>query len=218
MTGISHAEQMDRQYRFQRYVYDITRRYYLLGRLHLVKALAPPKGGHVLEIGCGTGWNMARVLSAYPGVEVAGVDISTAMLETAEQSLRRKGLLAHARLAQGDATNFDPKALFGRAQFDRVYISYALSMIPVWQEAIEHAADMVAPGGILSVVDFGQSEGLPGPFKRGLFRFLAHYHVTPRPDLEAVLKDVAARKGLALRFERLYRGYTHYAELRRPAV
>lgn len=212
---VSHAEQMDRQYRFQRYVYDITRRYYLLGRVHLVRALKPPVGGSVLEIGCGTGWNMARVLDAYPTANVSGIDISKAMLETAEASLGRKGYLKRVKLAQGDATNFDPEALFGQGTFDRVYISYAVSMIPVWQEAIRHAATMVAPGGTLAIVDFGQCEGLPVPFKRGLFKFLAHYHVTPRPDLEAVMRDVAAKTGYELRYERLFRGYAHYAELKR---
>ncbi|MDX2306946.1 MAG: class I SAM-dependent methyltransferase [Hyphomicrobium sp.] len=215
--SLTHAEQMDRQYRFQRYVYDITRRYYLLGRLHLVRELKPPVGGSLIEIGCGTGWNMARVLDAYPGVSVAGVDISNAMLETARTSLGRKGHLSRVKLAQGDATNFDPEALFGRRTFDRVYISYAVSMIPVWREAVRHAATMVAPGGTLSVVDFGQCESLPQVFKAGLFRWLAHYHVTPRPDLEAVLKAVAAENGYALTFERLSRGYAYFGQLSRPA-
>ena len=31
-TGFDQAEQMDRMYRYQRHIYDLTRKYYLLGR------------------------------------------------------------------------------------------------------------------------------------------------------------------------------------------
>ncbi len=44
---------MDGIYRYQRHIYDITRKYYLLGRDALIKELEAPNGGTVLEIGCG---------------------------------------------------------------------------------------------------------------------------------------------------------------------
>ena len=62
-----HAELMDGVYRYQRHVYDLTRKYYLLGRDRLIDGLAVPPGGTVLELGCGTGRNLvkaARALSA----------------------------------------------------------------------------------------------------------------------------------------------------------
>ena len=62
-------------------------------------------------------------------------------------------------------------------------ISYALSMIPPWREALAHALDVVAPGGSLHIVDFGDCAGLPGPFKAALRRWLAMFDVTPRDDL-----------------------------------
>ena len=57
---ITAAVAMDRMYRQQRHVYDVTRRYYLLGRDQLIRRLAPARGRHVLEIGCGTGRNLVR--------------------------------------------------------------------------------------------------------------------------------------------------------------
>ena len=36
---------MDRMYRHQRYIYDLTRRYYLFGRDQLIAELKPPPGG-----------------------------------------------------------------------------------------------------------------------------------------------------------------------------
>lgn len=212
---VRDAERMDRHYRLQRHVYDLTREYYLLGRKHLIAELKPAAGESVLEIGCGTAWNLAHAARRHPRARLCGVDISAAMLETAQVSLTRKGLAGRITLRQGDATSFDSGALFGRSRHDRVFISYALSMIPCWREALEHAAGMVAPGGSLHIVDFGLCEDLPKPFQRALFKFLAHYNVTPRADLEACCREVAGRHELDLQIARLYRGYSHYAVLRR---
>ena len=48
-------------------------------------------------------------------------------------------------------------------EFDRVMISYALSMIPPWRKALARALDVVAPGGSLHLVDFGDCAGLAWP-------------------------------------------------------
>jgi S-adenosylmethionine-diacylgycerolhomoserine-N-methlytransferase len=211
---VSDAERMDRHYRYQRYIYDSTRTHYLIGRKHLIRKVDPKPGESVLEIGCGTAWNLARIAKRYPKARLFGIDVSTAMLQTAAASLKRQGIEG-VTLRQGDATNFDPAATFGRAEFDRVIFSYALSMIPCWREALSHSAGLIAPGGALHIVDFGQCEKLPTPFKRGLFAFLKHYTVVPRPDLESVARAIAAERGLSCEMTRLHRGYTDYAVLRR---
>ncbi|MGQ0674403.1 MAG: class I SAM-dependent methyltransferase [Hyphomicrobium sp.] len=215
LAPLSDAERMDRHYRFQRYIYDATRTHYLLGRKHLIRSLAPPDGGTALEIGCGTAWNLVRAAHRYPTAAFHGLDVSKAMLDTAAGSVARHGLEARIVLKQGDATSFEARVLFGQRAFDRVFFSYALSMIPGWRAALDHATQSLASGGELHIVDFGQCEHLPGGFKRMLFAFLAHYSVTPRADLEPTLATLASRNGLSLRFERLHRGYTHYAVLTR---
>jgi S-adenosylmethionine-diacylgycerolhomoserine-N-methlytransferase len=53
-------------------------------------------------------------------------------------------------LAAGDACHFDAQALFG-ARFDRVVISFALSMIPEWEAALAQAIALLPPGGELHV-------------------------------------------------------------------
>ena len=45
---------MDRMYRWTRHVYDASRKYYLLGRDHLIQKLKPAKTDLVCEVGCGT--------------------------------------------------------------------------------------------------------------------------------------------------------------------
>ena len=96
----------------------------------MVADLRLPAGGSVLEIGCGTGRNLVRIARTYPDARCFGLDVSTEMLATAGRATARAGLAHRIRLARGDATAFDPAALFGEAVFDRIVISYALSMIP----------------------------------------------------------------------------------------
>lgn len=202
-----HKGLMDGVYRYQRHIYDLTRKYYLLGRDPMIRDLAPPSGGAVLEIGCGTGRNLIAVGKAWPDAKLYGVDISEAMLEKAAASVAKAGMAERMALAAADACAFDAQALFGRAAFERVFISYALSMIPDWEAALAQAARCVAPGGRLEIVDFGQQEGWPSLWKRALFGWLARFHVSPRAELGSAIHAVAADMGGMPHIEPLYRGY-----------
>lgn len=215
--GVSAAQHMDAIYRYQRYVYDATRKYYLLGRDRLIAELDPPRGGRVLEVACGTGRNLIAAARRYPGASFYGFDISNAMLETARSSIDRAGLDGRIRIAHGDATSFDSAALFGVGGFERIFISYALSMIPPWRAALDQALNALAPGGRLLIVDFGDQAALPGWFKRGLRGWLAQFSVTPRDELEAELARIAALPGYEVRSTSLYRGYSIYAVVTRKA-
>jgi S-adenosylmethionine-diacylgycerolhomoserine-N-methlytransferase len=212
-TKRDHAGHMDAIYRTQRHFYDLTRKYYLLGRDRLIRELAPPTGGTVLEVGCGTGRNLIAAARAWPEARYFGIDISEAMLETARIKVANAGLSGRITLAQGDATRFDAKALFGRERFDRIFQSYTLSMIPDWQGAIREAAGKLAPGGRLDIVDFGQQEQLPGAFKALLFAWLARFDVTPRLSLKEAADTAALANGLTTDFAPLYRGYAWAARL-----
>ncbi|MGK6319208.1 class I SAM-dependent methyltransferase [Sphingomonas sp. DT-204] len=210
------ARHMDAIYRSQRHFYDLTRKYYLLGRDRLIRELAPPPGGSVIEVGCGTARNLIAAAKAWPEARFFGFDISEAMLETARASVRRAGLEGRIALAPGDATSFDPKALFGLDAPDRVFMSYTLSMIPDWRRTIARGAEVLGPGGCLTIVDFGQQEGLPAAWRRLLFAWLAKFDVTPRAELESAVRAVAADQGLTADFRPLYRGYAWSAALSRP--
>jgi len=211
------ATLMDRMYRRQRHIYDLSRKYYLVGRDEAIARLAPRAGDSVLEIGCGTGRNLIKAARAYPDARFHGLDVSREMLDTAGAAIRRAGLDGRIAVAQGDATAFDPAALFGRGMFERVMISYALSMIPPWRETLARALDAVAPGGSLHVVDFGGCAGLPAAFKAGLRRWLAAFDVTPRDDLAATLAALAAARGLSASAEDWRGGYAMLAVARRAA-
>ena len=108
MAATPHAALMDRTYRYQRHVYDLTRKYYLFGRDRMIEGLDVPRGGSVLELGCGTGRNLFAVAARWPGAQLTGLDISAEMLATAEASARRRGL--DVTFVQGDAGDFDAAA------------------------------------------------------------------------------------------------------------
>jgi S-adenosylmethionine-diacylgycerolhomoserine-N-methlytransferase len=209
------AELMDRIYRRQRYFYDATRKYFLLGRDHLIRALNPPDGGSVLEIGCGTGRNLIAAARAYPTTRFFGLDISTAMLAAARANLRSAHLEERIALARGDAVHFDAAKLYRRTQFDVVFFSYSLSMIPEWRNALEHALGCIVPGGRLLIVDFGQQERLPAWCSKALFAWLARFHVTPRADLREAVTQCAEARGASLAFLPLYRGYAWHVAITR---
>ncbi len=204
----SHSSLMDGVYRHQRHIYDLTRKYYLLGRDRLIDGLDVPAGGTVLELGCGTGRNIVLAARRYPDAIFFGLDISSEMLATANASIAREGIAGRVALAQGDATAFDTISLFGEKGFDRVFISYSLSMIPGWEKAVVAALVALKPGGSLHIVDFGQQEHLPRWFRTMLHAWLAKFHVEPRTTLRQVLESECEKRGARLSFETLYRGYS----------
>ncbi|MEM7522608.1 MAG: class I SAM-dependent methyltransferase [Pseudomonadota bacterium] len=209
--GASHATLMNAVYRRQRLIYDATRKYFLFGRDRLIEELAPDDGARVLEVACGTGRNLARIGRRYPGAALYGLDISSEMLISA-----RAKLGDDARLAEADACAFDPGELFGTESFDRIVISYAVSMIPDWRGAVRQSLQHLAPGGELHIVDFGAQDGLPRLIKALLRRWLAAFHVAPRDDLEPTLARMADEMGLTSHSRPLYAGYSVLAAIRRP--
>ena len=134
------TEEMDRMYRWTRYVYDFTRKYYLLGRDRLLRDMELRPGDRVLEIGCGTARNLIRLAKQRPDIHCYGLDVSTEMLATAAAKVKSHGLESRITLKHCFAEQLDHRTTFGLdAPFDAAFFSYSLSMIPTWSQAIEAA-------------------------------------------------------------------------------
>ena len=207
------AQKMDQQYRYQRYVYDLSRKYYLLGRDQLLAEMAVTPGQTVLEIGCGTGRNLAKLAYRYPAAQLYGIDASQQMLETAHLNLRGTLYEHKITLQQGLAGQISPADVGLSKPFDHIVFSYVLSMIPSWQEALEHALSILKPGGYVHVVDFSDQQTMPAWFRKLLLQWLDWFHVHPDPAVPAYLEQLAARQHDQLRMHHLSGRYAllaHY--------
>jgi S-adenosylmethionine-diacylgycerolhomoserine-N-methlytransferase len=208
---------MARMYQPQKHIYDLTRRYYLLGRDRLIRELDLEPGQALLDIGCGTGRNLALIGRRYPAARLHGLDAALPMLEIAGARLKRAGV--QAKLAHGVAEALTPGPMFGHpGGFDHVTISYCLSMVDDPATVVRTAAHHLAPWGTLHIVDFGDMAGLPRWFRGAMAAWLARFHVHHRPEVEATLRQVATERqahlesvGIAGRYAMLQR-----LSLRRP--
>ena len=102
------ARPMDRMYRHQRHFYDATRKFYLLGRDRLIADINPParrqRARNRLRH---RAQSVARARQSGRR-QAYGIDVSSEMLATARRSIEGAGLQGRIRLAQADATAFDP--------------------------------------------------------------------------------------------------------------
>jgi len=119
-------------------------------RRKAVERLGLKHGDTVLEVGCGTGRNLALLREAVgtDGV-VIGVDASGGMLAQARQLVRRHGW-KNVRLIQRDAAGLDLED-----QVDAVFFSLSYSVLPDRATVLQKAWEALRPGGRLVVMDAG---------------------------------------------------------------
>ena len=206
------AQKMDQQYRYQRYVYDLSRKYYLLGRDSLLQEIALKPNETVLEIGCGTARNLLKLAKAQPEAKLFGLDASQLMLEMAQEKLHHAGQIC---LKQGLAQQVTPQQFGEHEGFDHIVCSYVLSMIPKWDEAIEQAVRTLKPGGCLHIVDFSDQRGMPNWFRTPLLKWLDWFNVHPDPSLPTYLETLAEHLGGRLQIRQIAGRYAlivHYTK------
>lgn len=209
------VRKMNRMYRWTRHVYDWSRRYYLLGRDQMLEVIAEQPGGDVLEIGCGTARNLRVLDRNAPQHTLYGIDASLSMLATARAKLEREHCRNRITLGHGLAQEFEPEEHLGvDRDFDVIFFSYVLSMIPDWAEALGTACAHLAPGGGLYVVDFWDQAALPSWAATILQRWLALFDVYPRPDLIHTLQRLDEIDGLSCTVTPIGHRYAYFATVR----
>ncbi|MGH1403425.1 MAG: class I SAM-dependent methyltransferase [Alphaproteobacteria bacterium] len=207
---------MDNMYRWTRHIYDITRKYYLLGRDHLIANLAAKDNQVVCEVGCGTARNLVKIAKRYPNAKFYGLDASDEMLKTAQHNVDHANMHNQITLKQGFSQSFHPNDLFEIEQpLDKIVFSYALSIIPPWKESIDHAIELLPSGGEIHIVDFGGQKRLPKPVRAFIFWWLQKFHVYYKPEILRYLKKLNRADVGSLEIKYLYRGYTYHAVLKK---
>jgi len=199
---------MNSMYRSTRHIYDITRKYYLLGRDRLIRNLNAQAGEHICEIGCGTARNLIKLKHRYPQSHIFGIDASDEMLKTAVKSIGTRDITVKQAFAQ----SFIPKDIFGLDKpVTKFIFSYSLSMIPPWRKSIDHALSLLPPKGEIHIVDFGGAEDLSPFFRNALFWWLTIFHVKHRPGILDHLKKLEHQGKGTLTVTHLYKGYAYLA-------
>jgi S-adenosylmethionine-diacylgycerolhomoserine-N-methlytransferase len=213
----SAFENMDRMYRHQRYFYDLTRKYYLLGRDRLIRQINIEAGDNILEIGCGTARNLIILAQKHPQANFFGLDASSEMLKTSRDKVAAKNL-ENIDLQVALADDFTHDKTFNLAQpFDAIYFSYALSIIPPWRESIQNALKNLKNGGSFYIVDFYDQRDLPVWFRRFLQSWLRQFHVKYPAELLPHLEKLE-KQGLGkLTVKPLYKRYCLMAEFKKSA-
>jgi S-adenosylmethionine-diacylgycerolhomoserine-N-methlytransferase len=208
-------QKMDRMYRYQRYFYDVTRKYYLLGRDQLIAEMSIGKRDKILEIGCGTGRNLVVLARKYPDTQFYGLDASAEMLETAAQQIE-KYKLRNVELRRALADEFSYSDTFGLEQeFDSAFFSYSISMIPTWRESIANALVNLKPAKSLFIVDFFDQRDLPGWFATMLQAWLDQFHVEYPDELIPHLEQLQDEDLGTLTITSLFRSYSFIAAFRK---
>lgn len=153
-------------------IYDVTRRYYLIGREAALKRLYREPWSRLVEMGPGTGRNLHKLHQKRAQAQLGGVEPSNAMLKR----VRRR--CPYATVVEGFAEDAQVQDLLGGPP-DRILFSYTLSMVQDPKAALLNARRQVAPDGEVLVVDFGDLGHILEPARSGLKRWLETFHVHP---------------------------------------
>lgn len=211
-----HAALMDQIYRYQRYVYDLTRKFYLIGRDALIREMHVEPGDKVLEMGCGTARNLILLAKRHPEARFFGIDASQAMLDTAQIHVDRAGLSKRIILRQALAEEVSYAETFDlKAPFDSVFFSYSLSMIPTWKDALHAAMENLTPGGMVYVVDFWDQGGWPRWFQTLLKGWLSLFHVKHEPELLDYMQSFERGGEGSIEIDSILRRYAFKTRLRK---
>ena len=160
IRGKSHAERMDNFYSGQAADYDDFRRRLLHGREALWQKMlesVPQEGAVWMDMGGGTGANLQCFGDKIEKLQkVYVIDLAGSLLKVANKRILDSGW-TNVETAEADATTFTPQ----EGLIDAITFSYSLTMIPDWFAAIDHAWNLLKPGGKIGVVDFYVSRKHP---------------------------------------------------------
>ncbi len=172
---------MEQYYRWQSKIYDSTRWSFLFGRRQIIQDLPLPKDSNstVVEVGCGTGYNLAYMAKRFPNLRLIGIEVSPDMA-----ALSRKNTSAYQDRIKVIEAPYQDNHGFFEGKVDGVLFSYSLTMInPQWKDLILQAKKDLKVGGFIAVTDFHDSKNMW--FKK----HMSNHHVRMDAHLTPVLTE-----------------------------
>ena len=126
--------------------YDVANRVLTAGmderwRKRAIALLAPPHGGRVLDLCCGTGDVVFHLLRTDPSLQVTGIDFCAPMLDGARARAQRE--------ARGDATFLEGDVMalpFDAASFDGATMGFSLRNVVDIDQVLREILRVLKPG------------------------------------------------------------------------
>lgn len=183
--------------------------YYLIGfrefkyRKLAIQKLQLKSGDTVVEIGCGTGLNFPLLAGAVgPEGKVIGVDLTDKMLAEAKARVIKNDW-SNVDLVQADATHYSfPDNING------IISTFAITLIPGYEEIIQRGSEALAPQGRMVVADLRKPDRWPMwivNFMVWITRpFGTSLDITRRKPWEAIQTHLTKTS-----FTKLYGGFTY---------
>ncbi|WP_299624306.1 class I SAM-dependent methyltransferase [uncultured Tenacibaculum sp.] len=178
-NSIKQSQLIQNYYNFQSTIYDATRWSFLFGRKLIIDKIAKVTSPKViLEIGCGTGYNLKNLSKVFSNSKILGLDVSKDMLNIAKKKVKANTNIQLIDGAYGNTNIINENAP------DVILFSYTLTMVnPEFSAMITQAYEDLNPGGYIAVVDFYNS-------KHTWFRnHMGNHHVRMESHLTPVLEE-----------------------------
>jgi S-adenosylmethionine-diacylgycerolhomoserine-N-methlytransferase len=156
--GNTQKERLESFYSRQADNYDAFRKRLLKGREQLFDKVSADKSGVWIDMGGGTGANFESVRNLADFRKIYIVDLSPSLLAVARKRIA-DNKWRNVEVVEEHSSTFVPQE--GLA--DIITFSYSLTMMPDWFAVIDHAKQLLKPGGIIGVVDFYVSGKHPQP-------------------------------------------------------
>lgn len=144
-----HHKKLEKYYRIHSVFYDLTRWSFLFGRNEILNRIPDlPPNPRILEIGSGTGKNLLKLDYLFPDAQIIGVDLSTDMIEKAQNKIDDHQQIKLIRGTYGQ----DDLQL---KSFNLILLSYSLTMFGSQKDNIlQQVYTDLSNDGYVAVVDF----------------------------------------------------------------
>jgi len=121
-------------------------------RAQAISRLGLDPDSSVLDVACGTGLNF-RLIQNYLKNQgkIVGIDLSSKTLDLARKRIFKNGW-TNIELLQTDSAEY-----MNEDNFDAVLCTFAIEIIPSYQDTIDMMVDAVKPGGRIAIIGFKTS-------------------------------------------------------------
>ncbi len=133
----------------------------ILWRKRLVRALRSTAPRRILDVATGTA-DLAIAAATLRPQSIVGIDVSAAMLDLANEKIRRKGLVPLLSVQQAAAEHLP----FPDGSFDAVMVAFGVRNFTDLNGGLREMARVLRPGGIAAILEFSRPAGA---LVRGLY-------------------------------------------------